>query len=305
MRVGIMGRSRMLLRSAGALAEAGHEIVFVQTCEGEDYYGVGPDDFAEFAREHGVPYACGRRLSERLEVFRASGCELAVSVNWPSLLPAALLDLFPHGVLNAHAGDLPRYRGNACPNWAILNGEDHIGLAIHRMVKEVDAGPVIERARLPIDDTTYIGDVYKWLETAVPALFVRAVGRLPDAAFTPQDPAIRPLRAFPRRPEDSRIDWHQPLRAILALVRASSHPFPGAFSFLEGTQKIQILRARAFHPDFDFLAVPGQVCLVTREANPVIAAADGMLEIEQCASEGRDDAETRRLVGRSLRARLV
>jgi methionyl-tRNA formyltransferase len=115
---------------------------------------------------------------------------------------------------------------------------------------------------------------------------------------------VRPSRMFPRRPEDSRIVWAAPTRTVLALIRASSTPFPGAFTDLEGTERIHILRARRYRPDYDFYAVPGQVCL-RLGGNPVVATGDGMIEIEDCRASGLDPAEAKALIGRSLRNRLI
>lgn len=304
MRVGLLGRTDWLLATAEALAAAGHRIAFVQTCPAEPHYTAGEADFAALAARHGAPYLSNGSI-RRSDPFRAAaGAEVCVSLNWPTLIPEAAMAAFPHGILNAHAGDLPRYRGNACPNWAILNFESHVGLTIHRMTAELDAGPWLCQTRLPIDETTYVGDIYDWLATAIPAAFVAALDRLATDGYRPQDPAVRPLRAFPRRPEDARIDWRAPVRQVLALVRASSRPFDGAFTLLEGHETIRIFRARPYLPDFDYLAVPGQVCL-SAGGNPVIAAGDGMAEIEDCASAAGGHPDTSRLILKSLRHRLV
>ena len=294
----------MLLDAAEMLQSAGHEISFIHTVEGENYYGADIEDFAALARRAGARFSIGGRLADHQPAMTTSGTDVAISVNWPRLIRSQLLTAFPFGILNAHAGDLPRYRGNACPNWAILNFERRVGVTVHRMVEEVDAGPVLVKAFLEIDETTYVGDIYNWLETIVPSLFVHGISQLGTQRLTPQDPSVRPLRTFPRRAEDSRIEWKRTTRDVLSLVRASSRPFPGAFTFLEGKEKINILRARPYDPDYDFLAMPGQVCLRSSAGNPVVATGDGMIELEECASADRDDLTTRTLLARSLRARL-
>lgn len=298
MRVGAIGRSAMLLHAIEALVAAGHEIAFVQTCTAEDHYGVGEAEFRALAARLGAPFVLDRQAAACLPV--AGGAEVAISVNWPTLIPEEVRAAFAHGVLNAHAGDLPRYRGNACPNWAILNFEAQVAVTVHRMTEELDSGPWLAKAALAIDEATYVGDVYRWLEARIPRLFAEALERLATKGFAEQDPSVRASRMFPRRPEDARIDWKAPTRSVLALVRASSHPFDGAFSHLEGQELVRIFRARRFDPGYDFSAVPGQVCLRSG-ANPVVAAGDGMVEIEECTIEG---ADARALVGRSLRNRL-
>ena len=78
------------------------------------------------------------------------------------------------GILNAHGGDLPRYRGNACQAWAILNGEEKIGLCIHKMIGgELDSGNIIAKEFLKIDINTKVTQVWGWMSTSIPKLFLK------------------------------------------------------------------------------------------------------------------------------------
>lgn len=303
MRVGIVGRSQLLIRTVERLRDR-HEIAFVQTCRSEGYYEAGEADFEGLASDLGVPFVCSAKAGALAGLAADTRCDVAVSVNWPTLIPPAARNAFRHGVLNAHAGDLPRYRGNACPNWAILNFEPRMGLTVYRMTDELDSGPWLAKDFLDLDETTYVGDIYRWLERRIPSLFAEALDRLGTEGFIEEDPTVTPSRMFPRRPEDGRIDWSAPTRSVLALVRASSRPFDGAFTRLEGEQRIRIFRARRYEPGYPFSAVPGQVCL-RHGGNPVVATGDGMIEIEECLAEGLDAEGTAALVTRSLRNRLV
>ena len=218
------------------------------------------------------------------------------------------MDIFRHGVLNAHAGDLPRYRGNACPNWAILAGEPYCGLCIHQMVPELDAGPVVLRDRLPLSDNTYIGDVYSWLADRIPAMLAEAVDQLADglvdAVPQPLDPALS-MRCYPRKAEDSLIDWNWSSDAVLRMIRASSKPFAGAFTYLEGREKVIVWRAAQEVHSGDFLAVPGQVCF-NLEGDPVIACGSGMLRLTEIEAPGApNNVSAKKLVTRSNRNRLT
>ena len=303
MRIGVIGRSQLLLRTIEHLRDR-HELAFVQTCRSEGYYGTAEADFERIAADLDVPFVSSPKVSDLSGLAADLACDVAVSVNWPTLIPRAARDAFRYGVLNAHAGDLPRYRGNACPNWAILNFEPQVAVTVHRMTDALDSGPWLAKGFLDIDESTYVGDIYAWLERRIPPLFAEALDRLATTGFLEEDPAVTPSRMFPRRAEDARIDWSAPTRNVLALVRASSRPFDGAFTFLEGDQRIRIFRARRFEPGYAFSAVPGQVCL-RHDGNPVIAAGDGMVEIEEAVAEGLDAEATGALVTRSLRNRLV
>ena len=309
MKVAVIGRTRWLLDAARLVAGRGHAVALVWTCRHEAFTGVGPQDFGAFAAEVGAEFVDTPAIASGNGLARlaAHACHVAISVNWPSLLPRTVLDLFPLGVLNAHAGDLPRFRGNACPNWAILAGEPHVGLCIHRMEPALDAGPVILRERFPLSDATYIGEVYEWLGNRIPVLLADAVDGLGNGALLPRNQSDDPdagLRAYPRRPEDGRIAWIASTTQILRLVRASSRPFSGAFSTLEGGPKVTIWRAEPERHPGPFLAVPGQVCYRAGE-DPVVACGDGVIRLTEVEMEGlAGPAEAKRAIGASLRSRL-
>lgn len=309
-RVAVLGRTRWLLDAASSIAERGHQIAIVWTSKPETFYGVDEESFRRLAADVGARFETGHigSRSNLIETLTESDCELAVSVNWPSVLPADVLNVFPKGILNAHAGDLPRYRGNACPNWAILNGEEAIGLCIHLMAAELDAGPIVLRDTLSIGNNTYITDVYEWLDKQIPQMLADAVDGLVSGRLVPQpqpdDPSLS-LRCYPRRPEDSKIDWSWQRQHLLRVIRASSRPFEGAFTTLEGQRKVVIWRAEPEDPPGSFCAVPGQICFRAGE-DPIVAAGDGMIRLTEVDVAGVSAAEeAKRLLCSSLRARLV
>ncbi|CAA7617696.1 methionyl-tRNA formyltransferase [Magnetospirillum sp. SS-4] len=310
MRVALLGRTRALLEAGRCLIAAGHDIPLVWTCRAEPFYDTREEDFEAFAGLIGADFvnALDIHSGESLDRIRDARCEAAISMNWLTLLRPLLLDLFPQGVWNAHAGDLPRYRGNACPNWAILEGESHVGLCIHRMVAALDAGPVLVRDRLPLTDATYISDVYDWMGVRIPQMFLEAIDGLERGTATPvpqPDDSGQALRVYPRRPEDGRIDWRWPADHVLRLIRASSRPFDGAFTSLEGMRKVTIWRAeRAGHPG-PFRAVPGQVCFCL-DGDPVIACGDGVIKLTDVGMDGLGGTEdAKAVIARSLRNRLL
>lgn len=303
MRIALIGRTAGLLEAGRRACAAGHSIGLVWTVAGDGQHGATTDDFGALATACGSIFHAGPRLPPGL--LEGAGCDIALSINWPVLLPTAVLRGFPLGVLNAHAGDLPRYRGNACPNWAILNAEPYVGLCIHLMAEALDAGPVVLREQFMLDDNTYVGDVYHWIMARIPAMFVAAAEGLATGRLQPtlQDEADA-LRCYPRRPADGRIDWSVSAEEVLRLVRASSRPFDGAFTMLEGERRITIWRASLVDAG-RILAVPGQVCFEQGGA-PVIASKRGCLRLDEILLEGApDEATARRAVLRSLRHRLV
>lgn len=305
MNIAIIGRTEILFETALQLHRSGHRITCIVTSKAAPEYTKTPSDFQALAREVSAHYAESARLQDQMEVLRDSRSDIGISVNFPSVIPAEAVQLFPLGILNAHGGDLPRYRGNACQAWAILNGESRIGLCIHKMIGgELDSGDIMARDYLSIDRNTKITKVWTWMTERTPELFLQAVTKLAeDPEFVLEQQSKDPshaLRCYPRMPEDGRIKWMESAENILRLINASNKPYPGAYFFL-GDRKITIWDAEVVEDAGNFLAVPGQVTCRTPDGID-IACGQGMLRIT-LVQEGEQTCRPFDLI-RSVRIRL-
>jgi methionyl-tRNA formyltransferase len=310
MRFAALGRTHWLFDAIESCVAAGHDCGLIATAEAAPEYRRDESALEGLAGRLG----CGFFLKGRdggegdlRSMIVDADAAVAISINWPLRLDAALRGLFPYGVLNCHAGDVPRYRGNACPNWAILNGEEQIAVSLMCMDDGIDTGPVLLKETIPVSEDTYIFDLYEVFDRIVPAQFAKALALLDagDAVFEdqPNDPASV-LRCYPRRPEDGRLDWTASAVALARLVRASAEPFAGAFCDLESGEKLTVWRARAAEHPGPFCAVPGQVAALDAERGEVaVLAADGLLILEEVETpeHGRGPATN---VIRSTRSRL-
>lgn len=286
MKFAALGRTKWLYDALGLAQQKGHHCVLIATAKAAPEYAVSQNDFAAYAKSIGCSFIFDSNLDRRehLATIDQSGADVAISVNWPSLINEKVRSKFPNGVLNAHCGDLPRYRGNACPNWAILNGEEEVVVSIHEMVDELDAGPIFLQDRMPLTEATYIGDVYRWLDKAIPHLFVQVLDKIESGSITPREQSadpLRSLRCFPRLPEDGLINWERPAIEIVKLVRASAEPFAGAFTFLNN-EKCIVWRASHGRLEYPYSGVPGQVVerrIQTGEV--VVLAGEGALILQE------------------------
>lgn len=266
MRVAIIGRTEILYDTALRLIDEGHNLVCILTAKEAPEYTRGAEDFRALATQLGIEFISGVRINTYENILRRTNAEVAVSMNYPSILPQSIIDIFPYGVLNAHGGDLPRYRGNACQAWAILNGEERIGLCIHKMEGgELDSGDIIVRDFLKINCKTSVTEVWEWMSRRIPDLFSDALAALrqnPTFVLEHQskDPSLA-LRCYPRRPEDGRINWTMEPQYVQKLINASGRPYSGAYCYLEG-QKLIIWAAEIVEDDEIFCAVPGQILKV-------------------------------------------
>lgn len=306
MRVAIIGRSEILYDTAQLLREAGHCIVCIVTAREAPEYTRTADDFKKLACEWQIPFAMGARIEEHRTLIQAARADIGVSFNFVGVVPGSVLQLCTLGILNAHGGDLPRYRGNACQAWAILNGEPRIGLCIHKMVGgELDSGDIIARDHLEIDNTTKVGKVWEWMGNRIPQLFLEALNRLAEAPnyvleVQPKDGGSA-LRCYPRKPEDGRIDWSQDASHILRLINASSKPYAGAFcDFMD--QKFVVWDA-GLVPEFEnFCAVPGQV---TRIGDGFVDVACGKGKLRILMAEYGGEVASPETWINSIRKRLT
>jgi UDP-4-amino-4-deoxy-L-arabinose formyltransferase/UDP-glucuronic acid dehydrogenase (UDP-4-keto-hexauronic acid decarboxylating) len=306
MRVAIIGRTEILYDTAVQLRAAGHEIVCIMTAKEAPEYRRGAEDFRALAGQWAVPFASSARISEHHDFLAQAQADIAVSINYSGVIPEEITALFPLGILNAHGGDLPRYRGNACQAWAILNGEERIGLCIHRMIGgELDSGDIIARDYLPININTKVTEAWQWMSGRIPELMLEAVNRLemdPSYILERQsaDPA-KALRCYPRKPEDGRIDWNKPAIDVLRLINACNKPFAGAFSDFEG-EKLIVWDAELVADDEVFCAVPGQVTKIG-DGFVEVACGIGKLRILEAEVDGRSEAP--RTWIQSIRKRLT
>lgn len=291
MRFAIIGRTKMLLDTARLAVNLGHELVCVITSKEAPEYDATINDFQDLASQLNVPFAKGSNILDFHELLKSSMADVALSINYTGVIPSAIIDLFKHGILNAHGGDLPRYRGNACQAWAIINGEDKIGLCIHKMIGgELDSGDIVEKKLYPITIDTRIGEVYGWFEKDIPELMIKALNNIEgNETFQPIMQSKKPqdiLRCYPRLPEDGLIDWKLPAIQILRLINASSEPYGGAFSYHNGT-KITVWRAQLFDYKEKYLAVPGQVALIDKSRGHILVlTGDGVIAITEIEVEG-------------------
>ena len=306
MKVAIIGRTEILYDTAEALLHCGHDLTCILTAKEAPEYTRTRHDFKNLATQHDIPFATGSRIKEHHKFLKNSKAEIAISINYTGIIPQEVIDLFPLGILNAHGGDLPRYRGNACQAWAILNGERRIGLCIHKMIGgEVDSGDIIMRDYMQIDIDTKITQVWDWMTKRTPGLMVDAVKKLseePDYYLEKQsDNPKDTLRCYPRIPNDGCIKWQDSASNIVRLINASNKPYSGAFCYLQGI-KLTIWSAYLADIKRNYCAAPGQIIQFNTDS---VIVSCGIGEIEVFEVEYQGFSGNPRKVITSIRQRLT
>jgi len=223
------------------------------------------------------------RTPELRDALAQSGAELAVVVAYGKILPPAVLAALPRGCINVHASLLPRYRGAAPVQWAVIRGETETGVTIMQLDEGMDTGPVLLERRVAIDPAETSGELLARLaplgaQALVDALAVIAAGAARPVA---QDHA-RATHAAMLAKTDGAIDFSQPAAAVAARIRGVD-PWPGAQAMLRG-QIVKLFRAQPGSPGG--AAVPGTV-LAIDAAGVQVAAGDGAVVIRELQAAGR------------------
>ena len=167
--------------------------------------------------------------------LRALEPDFLFSFYYRALLPAGLLASARRGALNVHGSLLPKYRGRAPVNWAILKGERETGATLHYMVDKADAGDIVDQLAVPILVDDDAREVFAKVTVAAETIVARSLPKLIAGTAERRPQTVLPGQYFGRRtPADGRIDWTRPAREIHDLVRAVAPPFPGAFADVGG-----------------------------------------------------------------------
>jgi methionyl-tRNA formyltransferase len=225
------------VRCLQTLLSHGVKVRLVVTHEDAPTENIWFESVAALARRHAIATVAPAdpntlELSRQLAALQP---DLLFSFYYRHMLRKPLLDIPRLGALNIHGSLLPKYRGRAPVNWAVINGERETGATLHYMAEKPDAGDIVDREAIPIwpDDTA--AEVFRRMTGAAQAMLGRNLQRLIDgtALRLAQNPAQATYFGG-RKPEDGRIDWARPAAAIHNLVRGVAPPYPGAFTCLDG-----------------------------------------------------------------------
>lgn len=235
MRVLFLGNHTVGVRSLEALGQT-EEVVGVVTHPPDIEDGIRYESVYDYAQRRGWrTIRCTGRNPTLRHFLVDTRPELLWITDYRYVIPTSIVHLARSGAVNLHPSLLPRYRGRAPLNWAILNGEQRLGLTAHFVDGGVDSGDIIEQVGFDLSEEQDVGDALALLYPLYASLtgtvcnYFRS-GQVPRR---PQD--HRWASTFPaRRPEDGRIDWAQPAGAILNLIRAVAFPYPGAFTAVGG-----------------------------------------------------------------------
>jgi UDP-4-amino-4-deoxy-L-arabinose formyltransferase/UDP-glucuronic acid dehydrogenase (UDP-4-keto-hexauronic acid decarboxylating) len=190
--------------------------------------------------------------------------------------------------LNLHGSLLPAYRGRAPVNWVLVNGESRTGVTLHHMTAEADAGDIVAQETIVIEPEDTAATLYARIVDAGVALLLAAYPRVLDgtAPRIPQDHS-RATVVGRRRPEDGRIAWDWPAARIINMIRAVTHPYPGAFVG-DATARLYLWGGRVLETAGQ-ASPPGQVLGVHPGLGLAVTAGEGSVLLTRLQRAGEDE----------------
>lgn len=290
LRLAFMGTPDIAVSVLSALVEAGHDIVAAYS-QPPRKAGRGMDlqksPVHRFAEDRGIEMRTPKSLKDPDEqaAFAALDLDAAIVVAYGLLLPKPILDAPRFGCLNLHASLLPRWRGAAPIQRAIMAGDEETGIMVMQMDEGLDTGPVLATERVAITAETTAGSLHDQLAALGGPLMVRTLEALAAGNVTPApQPEDGATYAAKIDKAEARIDWTRPAQELDCHIRGLS-PFPGAFFEVERKgkhERVKVLRAERT----DGTGAPGTVL----DGQLTIACGDGALRLTKVQRAGKAKA---------------
>jgi methionyl-tRNA formyltransferase len=272
------------------LVRQGAEIALIFTHEDSPTEQIWFDSVRGLAEQHAIPYLTSDINDPgNAERLREIAPDFILSFYYRNMITRDVLSIPHRGALNLHGSFLPRYRGRVPVNWAVINGECETGATLHYMVEKPDAGDIVDQERVEIAFTDTAHDVFAKVTDAAEVIIARAWPLLRDgqAGRMPMDLSQGSYFGG-RKPSDGLIDWHKSAVQIYNLVRGVTHPYPGAFTWLNG-RKVTIWQAWPTEGSGE----PGQVLSL----DPLkTGTGRGVLQIRSLQLEGEQECSAEEFV---------
>ena len=301
MKIIFMGTPDFAVVPLEEIYKAGHEIVLIVTQPDKPRGRSGklaPSPVKSWALEHDIEVFQPKKIrdEESVDYLSKIECDIAVVAAFGQILPKSILDMPRYGCINVHASLLPKYRGAAPIQWAILNGEKKSGVTIMQMGEGLDDGDMLLTREVMLDGTETGGSLFDDLAQLGGKAVVEALELIEQGSINPvkQDESAATHVSMINK-ELGRIDWSDDAVKIERYVRGLN-PWPSAYSSFKG-KNLKIWRSHVVHSEeldnngvnpADYKA--GQVCFVNKKC-VFVATGDGVLSLDEIQLEGKKRME--------------
>ena len=279
------------VRCLSVLLAHGIQVKLVVTHADDQDEDIWFDSVAQLATTHGIAVVCPKspNTEDLLSQLQRLNPDFLFSFYYRSILSDKVLNTASRGCYNMHGSLLPKYRGRVPVNWAVLHGETQSGATLHEMVETPDAGAIVGQMAVPILPNDTAADVFSKVLVAAEIVLDTTLPAIVDGTVPRQTMDITQGSYFGRRkPQDGVIDWKtMGTRQIHNLVRAVSHPYPGAFTDTSNGRLV-IWRTILAEDSREGLPCPAGPGLWRKDSQVFMTAGDGgILRVISAELEGR------------------
>lgn len=291
MKVIFMGTPEFSVGTLEALLEAGHEVVLAVT-QPDKPKGRGKEmqfpPVKEAALRHGIEVYQPKKIREKecIEKLSCYKADIMVVIAFGQILPKEILEMTPYGCVNVHASLLPKYRGAAPIQWAVINGEKESGVTTMQMDEGLDTGDMLLKTAIVLDEKETGGSLHDKLAEAGAKLCVETLKKLEEGSIRPEKQGESPT-AYARMLDKAmgKIDWEKDAVSIERLIRGLN-PWPSAYTTWENkTMKIWDASVIWETPG-EQTAQPGEITAVSRQ-DFTVKTGNGSLIIKELQIPGK------------------
>ena len=286
MKIVFMGTPAFAVPGLNKLIENGYDIAAVVTQPDRKSgrgHKVAPPPVKTAAQKHGIPVLQFERIKndDGIAALRDIAPDIIITAAFGQILPKAILDMPPLGCINVHASLLPKYRGAAPIQWAIINGEAQSGVTIMYMDEGLDTGDMISSAVTEITNDMTGGELYEILAYQGADLLIHTLKSIENGTALRTQQRKEDASYYPPLSKElGAIDWHKPARDIYDLIRALN-PVMSAYGVM-GQEKIKIWNASVT----EGTAAPGKIVCADAKEGLVVGTGDGLLRVETVQMPG-------------------
>lgn len=291
MKIIFMGTPDFAVGTLEALVEAGHEITLVVTQPDKPKgrgHAMQYTPVKEVAVRHNLPvYQPAKiRNEESIQYLEGIEADVMVVVAFGQIIPKRVLDMKKYGCINVHGSLLPKYRGAAPIQWAVIDGEKESGVTTMQMDEGVDTGDMLLKTVVPLEEKETGGSLFDKLSAAGAALCVETLEKLEKGELKPEKQGESPTAYASMLTKDmGKIDWTKDAVSIERLVRGLN-PWPSAYTKLNGkTMKIWECQV-IFQSEGASKGVCGEILEVTKDSM-IVQTGNGALAVKELQLEGK------------------
>ncbi|MFC4354203.1 methionyl-tRNA formyltransferase [Chryseomicrobium palamuruense] len=276
--IGSVGSSKVLLEE---MIKVNFPIDMVYSLDEKYSLNVsGYEPIHELAEANNIPYRKFRKINdeEHVNEIKNINPDYIFVIGLSQLVKREIIDSAKKGVIGFHPTPLPKYRGRAALVWQILLGVTESECSLFFIDEGMDSGDIIGQEKYTITEEDYVIDVIYKSREALKTLSRRVLPKIKDGSIKPmrqnEEEATYLLK---RTPEDGVINWNEPISNIYRLIRATSKPFPGAFSYYDGKIKTIFWKAECIE-NTKYIGIPGQIANISNEFIDIVCV-DGLLRV--------------------------